>query len=218
MGLQQLEERLERLVEDTLAKAFRSNLQPVEIGRRLTREMDLHRRVGVHGLIAPNIFTVLLSGADLDRFSAFLDVLERELADAAREHARVEDYSFVGPVDVQVAEGNRLRPGRFTINADVREGAEGLAPATIVLPDGGRIAVGSEPVLVGRLPECAVVLADANVSRRHAEFRRVGGSVVVTDLGSTNGTRVNGLPVREQVLTTGDEISLGSTVLVFETS
>ena len=49
MGLQQFEERLERLVEGTLAKPFRSNLQPVEIGRRLTREMDLHRRVGVRG-------------------------------------------------------------------------------------------------------------------------------------------------------------------------
>ena len=59
MGLQQFEERLERLVEGTLAKPFRSNLQPVEIGRRLTREMDLHRRVGVRGLIAPNAFAVI---------------------------------------------------------------------------------------------------------------------------------------------------------------
>ena len=61
MGLQQFEERLERLVEGTLAKPFRSNLQPVEIGRRLTREMDLHRRVGVRGLIAPNAFAVTLA-------------------------------------------------------------------------------------------------------------------------------------------------------------
>ena len=106
MGLQKFEGRLERLVEGTLAKPFKSNLQPVEIGRRLTREMDLHRRVGVRGLIAPNFFTVTLAPADVDRFANFIDALSRELSDAAREHARVEAYSFVGPVEVEIYEGS----------------------------------------------------------------------------------------------------------------
>src|ERR1700689_3227296 len=105
MGLQQFEERLERLVEGTLAKPFRSNLQPVEIGRRLTREMDLHRRVGVRGLIAPNSFAVTLAKPDVDRLANFLDALVRELAEAAREHARNEQYTFVGPIDVQILVG-----------------------------------------------------------------------------------------------------------------
>jgi pSer/pThr/pTyr-binding forkhead associated (FHA) protein len=59
-------------------------------------------------------------------------------------------------------------------------------------------------------------LADTNVSRRHAEFRRAGDTVVLTDLGSTNGTRVNGAPIRERVLASGDEVSVGSTRLIFE--
>ena len=63
-----------------------------------------------------------------------------------------------------------------------------------------------------------MVLADPNVSRRHAEVRRAGDTVVVTDLGSTNGTRVNGVPIREQHLATGDEITVGSTTLVVEMS
>lgn len=218
MGLQEFEGRLERLVEETLAKPFRSNLQPVEIGRRLTREMDLQRRVGVHGLIAPNFFTVLLSPADLDRFANFYDALCRELGDAAREHARIEGYSFIGPVEVELAEGNRLRPGRFTVTAEVVEGPEGLTFAELVLPDGQRLTVGAEPLVLGRLPECDVVLTDPNVSRRHAEVRRLGDDVVVADLGSTNGTRVNGVPVREQRLESGDEISMGSTSLRFEMS
>jgi hypothetical protein len=218
MGLQQFEERLERLVEGTLAKPFRSNLQPVEIGRRLTREMDLHRRVGVHGIIAPNVFTVTLAPADVDRFANFVDALSRELADAAREHAKIEGYSFMGPVDVQIYEGTRLRTGRFTVTADVREGEEGLPLAEVILHDGTRIEIGADPVVIGRLPECSIVLADPNVSRRHAELRRVGDAVVVTDLGSTNGTRVNGAPVREQPLASGDEIGVGSTTLVFETA
>lgn len=218
MGLQQFEERLERLVEGTLAKPFRNNLQPIEIGRRLTREMDLHRRVGVHGLIAPNSFTVTLAPADVDRFANFIDALSRELADAAREHARVEGYSFVGPVDVQVYEGTRLRPGRFVVTAEVVEGPEEGPFAEVLLPDGNRVPIGEDPLVIGRLPECDVVLGDPNVSRRHAELRRAGEGVVITDLGSTNGTRVNGVPVRERQLMSGDEITVGSTSLVFELS
>jgi len=218
MGLQQFEERLERLVEGTLAKPFRSNLQPVEIGRRLTREMDLHRRVGVHGLIAPNSFTVTLAADDVDRFSNFIDALSRELADAAREHARAEGYSFLGPVDVQVYEGTRLRPGRFVVTAEVVEGPDGGPSAELVLPDGNHVPVSDSPVVLGRLPECDIVVNDPNVSRRHAEFRRTTDGVVVTDLGSTNGTRVNGVPVREHQLVSGDEVTVGSTTLVFELS
>ena len=121
-------------------------------------------------------------------------------------------------MDVQIYEGTRLRAGRFTVTAEVLEGEEGLAPAEVVLPDGRRVQLGSGPLVIGRLPECGVVLSDPNVSRRHAELRRAGDSVLVTDLGSTNGTRVNGSPVREHYLTSGDEISVGSTTLVFEMS
>jgi len=216
MGLQQFEDRLERLVEGTLAKPFRSNLQPVEIGRRLTREMDLHRRVGVRGLIAPNSFSVTLAKADVDRFSNFLDALVRELAEAAREHARNEQYTFVGPIDVQILEGPRLRAGRFSVAAEVIEGPDGLAPAELVLPGGGRIHIEAAPIIIGRMPECAVVLSDPNVSRRHAEVLRVNEVFIVRDLGSTNGTKVNGAPVREQYLQSGDNITVGSTTIVFE--
>jgi Protein of unknown function (DUF3662)/FHA domain len=216
MGLQQFEDRLERIVEGTLAKPFRGNLQPVEIGRRLTREMDLHRRVGVRGLIAPNVFTVTLAQADVERFSNFLDALVRELAEAAREHARNEQYTFVGPIDVQILEGTRLRPGRFSVATDVIEGPEGYGSAELVLPGGSRVAVGAEPVVIGRLPDCDVVLNDPNVSRRHAEIRRTHDAVVVRDLGSTNGTRVNGAVIKEQHLSGGDTITVGSTSVGFE--
>ncbi len=76
MGLQQFERRLERLVEGVFARAFRSSLRPVELGRRLTREMDLRRTVGVRGeFIAPNHFLFELSASDRENFAAFEDAL-----------------------------------------------------------------------------------------------------------------------------------------------
>ena len=218
MGLQQFEQRLERLVEGAFSKALRSGLQPVEIARRLTREMDLLRRVGVKGLIAPNAFVVTLSVSDAERFRSFADVLARELGDAAREHARSEGYAFIGPVEVEVQSDPSMRPGRYRVNAEVREGPDGLSVGSLVLPDGNRIALGAEVVEIGRLPECTIVLNDPNVSRRHAEIRRRGSDVVVVDLGSTNGTRVNGASVRERVLHDGDEVTVGTTAIRFETS
>lgn len=218
MGLQQFEQRLERLVEGAFSKGLRGGLQPVEIGRRLTREMDLLRRVGVRGLIAPNFFVVTLSPDDAERFRNFVDVLARELGDAAREHARTENYGFVGPVEVEIHLDESLRAGRFTVEAEVLEGEDGMPAGSLLMPDGNRIVVEAEPVVIGRLPECSIVLNDPNVSRRHAEVRRRGTEVVVVDLQSTNGTRVNGAPVRERPLADGDEIMVGTTAIRFETS
>jgi len=214
MGLKRFEERLERLVEGSLTRPFRSSLQPVEIGRRLTREMDLQRRVGPRGLlVAPNIFSVSMSLTDVDRFSSYIDALVRELAEAAREHAEIEGYTLLGPVEVDVFESTRVKPGQVSVVAEVHEGE---MPCELILPDGHRIAVGDTPVVIGRLPECDIVLNDPNVSRRHAEVFRQGRDVVVRDLGSTNGTKVNGSPVSTVVVVNGDEIFIGASRLVLE--
>src|ERR1700689_2857436 len=124
MGLQQFEQRLERLVEGAFAKAFRGELQPVELGRRLTREMDLKRSVAVRGLIAPNFFSVSLSEEDFERFGGFVEVLARELVDAAREHASAERYAFLGPVEVEIGSNPELAKNVFTVDAATREGED----------------------------------------------------------------------------------------------
>src|SRR5881227_601580 len=113
MGLQQFERRLERLVEGVFAKAFKSGLQPVELGRRLTREMDANRTLGVRGTIAPNHFTFELAPSDYERFRNFEAALKRELADAARQHARDENYVFVGPVEVEIEVDQHAAAGTF---------------------------------------------------------------------------------------------------------
>lgn len=278
MGLQQFERRLERMVEGVFAKAFRSGLQPVEIGRRLAREMDLRRQVAPKGTLAPNQFVVALSPEDLARFEPIYDELVAELVSVAKDHAHAEDYSFVGRVTVQLERDDDLSPGMLLITGDMvrsqagapanrgpqrrpsqprppqqraqqrpprsprppappagaREGAptaanpnetippgEGSAAgadATLVLPDGRRLVIGPRGLVMGRLPECDLVLADPNVSRRHAEVRPAGGGrFEVADMGSTNGTKLNGAKIRGvEALQDGDGISVGATTLRFE--
>jgi hypothetical protein len=218
MGLQGFERRLERLVEGTFAKAFRAGLEPVEIGRKIARALDTGRMIGVQGgWVVPNDIVVSLSPDDLSRFSSYSDILSRELADAARQHARDEGYHFLGPVTVALVEDDALRAGRLEVEAEIVEGpAEHLG--SLVLPDGSRVRLGDQPAVIGRLPDCAVSLTDAQVSRRHAEVRPAGEGFAVADLGSMNGTTVNGVAVREQALQDGDEIGVGSTTIRFEAS
>ena len=216
--LKSFERRLERMVEGVFARAFRSSLRPIELGRRLVREMEDQRSVDVRGrVIVPNHFAFALNPSDAAQFADIEEALVRELADAAREYARDEGYHFMGPVTIDLSVDERLRTGRFELTSRMQEG-EGGATANLVLPTGQRLPLAERVVTVGRLPECDVSLPDPNVSRRHAEIRPSGEGFVVVDLGSTNGTRVNGVPVGEKRLLDGDAIAIGNTVLRFEAS
>ncbi len=219
MGIRGFERRLERLVEGAFARAFKSGLRPVELGRRLTREMDDNRSVGVRGgTVVPNAFTVALSASDLEQFEGVQDSLARELGEAAREHARDEGYSFMGPVEVDLVVDERLHTGGFQIIGRMVEGVGGSGAGSLVLPNGDRVSLTESVISVGRHPDCNLVLADPNVSRNHAEIRPKGERFEVVDLGSTNGTRVNGVRVDTQLLQDGDELSFGNTRMHFEAS
>ena len=219
MALKGFERRLERMVEGTFARLFRSGLRPVELGRRLVREMDDNRSVDVRGrTMVPNHFTVELSPEDQERFAEVRESLERELAEAAREHARDEGYVFMGPVEVELVEGEAQRTGAFQITGRMREGHGGIGAGSLLLPTGERIALAEAIVTVGRRPESTLVLADPNVSRNHAEIRPHGNGWMLVDLGSTNGSRVNGVRVSSQELQEGDDIAFGNTHLTFEAS
>jgi len=219
MGLQSMERRLERMVEGVFSRR-RGSIRPIELGRRLVREMDDNRSVDVKGRrIVPNDFTVLLSASDHAGFSDIEDALITELGEAAREYAREEGYHFMGPVVVQLVVDNGLRPGRFGIASQLKQAAGGLGAGSLVLPSGERVALGEHVTTVGRLPECTITINDTNVSRNHAEIRTGSTAYVAVDLGSTNGTMVNGSRiVGEQRLNDGDIISFGSTHVRFEAS
>jgi hypothetical protein len=217
MGLQGFERRLERIVEGVFARVFRSGLQPVEIGRRLTREMDLRRTVTPRGRLTPNQFTVAISPEDRSRFSSIEEELVSELIAVAKEHAEAEKYHFLGPVTIEMETDGDLSPGMLLLVGDMLAGNPGAA---LVLPDGSKVKLADKTVVIGRMPECDVTAADPNVSRRHAEVRPAEdrSGYILADLGSTNGTRLNGTSVRSAKLSPGDEIGVGSTRIRFEAS
>lgn len=219
MGLKGFERRLENMVEGVFARVFRSGLRPIELGRRLAREMDVNRSVDVKGrTVVPNAFTISLDPTDHERFAEIEDSLARELCDAAREHAHDEGYAFLGPVSVELVVDDGLRTGEFRIQGRMKEGVGGVGAGSLVLSNGERYVLGDRVVSLGRLPECDVTLSDTNVSRRHAEIRPRGDGFVLIDLGSTNGSKVNGIRVAERELRDGDELTFGNSRLTFQAS
>jgi hypothetical protein len=219
MGLKGFERRLERLVEGVFARAFKSSLRPVELGRSLVREMDDQRTVNVQGgVAAPNDFTVTLGPEDHTQFAEIEESLTRELSEAARTHAREEGYTFMGPVEVHLNLDPELHTGSFSLSARFKEGVGGTTGGSLVLADGSRVRLGDGTATIGRAPECEVRLADTSVSRRHAEVRATGDGWAIADLGSTNGTKVNGAVVTDRKLKDGDTISVGDSHLRFESS
>lgn len=218
MSLKGFERRLEQAVEGTFSRVFRSGLRPVEIGRRLTREMDTNRSIDVRGrTVVPNAFVVWLSPEDHSAFAEIADSLLRELADAARAHARDEGYSFLGPVEVSF-QADAIRTGTCQVDGRLREGAGGAGAGSLVLPTGDRIPLGEATVTIGRNPDSTILLTDPNVSRNHAEIRPAGAGWVLVDLGSTNGSLVDGVRIGVHHLEDGNEIGFGNTRMWFEAS
>jgi Protein of unknown function (DUF3662)/FHA domain len=222
-NLRDFERRLGGLVEGLFAKTFRSGVQPVELAKRLIKEMDAGRTVGVNEVWAPNRFQFRLSTEDHARLEQAEAAIARELGSVIRENASERGWGLVGPPEVTFEVDEGLRRGDVECAASLVEGPEKVEPAPaptptlVVREDGGErtISLDGETATIGRLPACDVPLKDRGASRRHAQIRVKDGVATITDLGSTNGTEVNGHPVQTATLDDGDRITIGTTVLVF---
>lgn len=216
MGLSDFERRLERGVEGFFGRVFRSGVRPVELGRKLVREMDAHRSIDVSGaVLAPNAFTFVLAVADREELLEMEGVMRAELVELARTHAAEEGYRLPGPIEIELVAEEGRRAGLVEVEARFR-GPDVHRGAHLVLPAGEMVPLDAEPLTIGRSGTSDVVLADPNASRNHAEVRAVASGFEVVDLGSTNGTLVNGTPVGRHLLVDGDLVTIGSTVLRFQ--
>jgi hypothetical protein len=286
--LRTIESKIEGLFEGVFGRAFRTHVQPVELARKLAKEMDEHRSVSVSRVYVPNEYTVYLSSADRQQFAAYEGSLVGELQEYLTEHARREAYALLTPPRVKFATDDDLAVGEFGIATRVAQPEDGVpslpaaapppasppaervsnpivpplvpvtepvlaaVPVPVPLADEApsatmiyrpREQAGDEPetapppeperevvtltlagrahpitsrsVVIGRSRECDLRITDGNASRRHAEVVQEGATYLVVDLGSTNGTEVNGRRITREKLRNGDRITIGATDLVF---
>ncbi|MBI2776955.1 MAG: DUF3662 domain-containing protein [Chloroflexi bacterium] len=233
-----VERFFERLFERPSARLFRARLHPVQILRRVEREMERERRVEDGRTVVPDRFTVRLHPDDLESLAP-ADGLPVELASGALAFARRHGYALVARPRVAVMADPAAHRGDADVEARFSEVGAGLdldedadlgrtrafevpvvrgPRATLLVrePTGASrtIVADGGPLTIGRADTNALVLADGRASRHHARLAARGGLLILTDLGSTNGTRVNGQAVREIAVGVGDEIEIGDSQLV----
>jgi len=278
--LTDFEDRVSRAVEGGFARVFRSPVQPAELARKLGKEMDRSKALGVGKVYAPTMYSVLLSTQDDSALGGFADTLSGELETYLIGYARERNYTLTARPVVRFLIDPELRLGRFDVigellspeeiaaelGEDVIDEAkqEPLAPAargaaasspgvpaavassvppapvspTSVFDATGPAASPLEPsapkpasitirgvdgdvvlagdrMVVGRLKTCDICLGDANASREHAAFEREGTGWAIQDLGSTNGTLLNGAQLGRERLRDGDVVAVGITEIVY---
>jgi Protein of unknown function (DUF3662)/FHA domain len=256
--LDRFEKGIERAVNGAFAKAFRSEVQPVEIASALRRECDDKAAVvGRDRTVVPNTFVVELGPADHTRLGEWADALGDELGAAVVDHARSQHYGFVGPVEISFEQSGDLDTGLFRVRSSTVRGERDEKPVASQTPDpsaalsraaaapvavpppavpvptdgpttfpvppgppavfvqGHRYELNGEVAVIGRGAEADVVVDDAGVSRRHAELHLKDGKARVVDLGSTNGTYVNGERISVAELSDGATITVGRSHVVY---
>lgn len=266
-----VERGLERAVHGVFAKAFKSEVQPVEIASAMRRAMDDRATTIGHGrTFVPNLFTIELAATDFERLTGFSDMLTDELVASAEEHAESQRYQPGGPIQVDFLSKDDLETGVFRVRPATAKsapgpsvaspaqrsqysppvalpmaGAAGELPAAMAKPpspvehhpvastrprsrpaqrpwldvDGDHYPLLAAITILGRDNSADVILDDPGISRQHTELRVTsdGPHLIanIRDLGSTNGTFVNGERISSRRLSDGDRVNVGRTVLIF---
>ena len=215
MGLlDSFEKGLERAVNGAFAKTFRSGIQPVEIASALRSELDKKAVVVTRDrILAPNTFAVRLSPADDEKMSALGSTLVTELTTLVKKHASTQGYSFAGPLSISIEQDSSLSTGTLRVDSRTSEGT--VAWRGVVDIDGTRHELTRARTVIGRGSDADITIPDAGTSRKHVEILWDGERAMVRDLGSTNGTTLNGRKVSEAALPPDSTISIGRTTIVF---
>ena len=228
MGLlDRMEKRLAGGVNSIFARAFRGDVQPVEIAARLERELDSEAKVlSRDKRLVPNDFVVRLSQHDYERLAPYSKTLNAEIIPDLRDHAAEHRYVFNGPITIQYLPDDTLPTGRFVVTSSaVATVAERGGPASataiqrsplVLEVNGVRHPLMPPGFTIGRGTEADLRINDPSVSRNHARVVVAAGpdgglQISIDDLDSTNGVIVNGQRVRHAELTDGSRIEIGST-------
>ena len=232
MGLlDNVERGIERMVRGAFSTGSSGRVEPLELAIALRRELDeKSMTLGQGRTLAPNVFTARLSDDDFARAQEWGAPLAEELCDVVIKHARSQTYTLQGPVRVSFTRDSSLKAGSLEIDSSTekshaasprhpqppapRQSPTRMQPVLDI--DGQRYSLNAASVVLGRSSEADILVDDTGVSRRHLEIRTENGSVRAVDLGSTNGSYVNGQKVQgETILTDGSTITMGRTRIIF---
>ncbi|WP_221584656.1 DUF3662 and FHA domain-containing protein [Microbacterium sp. G2-8] len=215
MGLlDSFEKGLERAVNGAFAKTFRSGIQPVEIASALRREMDTKAAVvSRERILAPNSYEVRLSPADAERMASLGHALHDELRTIVQKHASAQGYSFSGPLTIDVRRAEGVSTGTIDVLSSSVEGS--VSWQAVLDINGRRHPITRARTVIGRGSDSDITIPDAGTSRRHVEVLWDGERAMVRDLGSTNGSKLDGQKVKQAGLTDGQAITIGRTEIVF---
>lgn len=217
---------IERMLDAMARRVGPGRVHPLHIRDRLVEAFD----AGVRGGRAPNRFALRLHPSDLRALGPdlqrYLSSLAGDLAARARsqglatvDNIRIETLAsrnqLAGSVAVEASFAHAPVP-RPAVGVNATKPLQPVQGLSLILPGGERCHVTHLPFTLGRAPECDLVLLSLAVSRRHAQLRYLDGRICIADLGSSNGTRVNGHPVSQAAVGHGSTISLGDITLVVD--
>ena len=212
--LDNFEKGLERLVNGAFSKTFKSELQPVEISSAIKSEMDSKASiVSRDRILAPNSFVIRLASPDFNRMKALGETLIEELSDLAQRHAKKQRFQFGGGLSIRLIEDSSLPLGQVQVSsATLQLEVEWLPTLEIT---GRRYVLTKPQTSVGRDESADIQIDDSGLSRKHFEVLWNGERAALRDLGSTNGTSVNGRKVKEQAISSETLIQAGRSEFVF---
>ena len=234
-ALSRFEAFMENIVEGSVARLFRSPVQPAEIAKRLERAMESNQTVSVRRILVPNYYRAFLNPQDFETFKPIRAEVEREMATYLAELAQERGFSMVEHPRVELVADSGVPRRTIQVVAETQAApAVSQSSDTQVIPTQAAAApaararlllttssgthvipLDSTLMTIGRGLNNDIILEDSRVSRNHAQLRYRSRRFWLTDLGSTNGTFVNGEPVTERALRDGDVVSLGGLELTF---
>lgn len=212
--LDSFERGLEKAVNGAFAKTFKSGLQPIEITSALKRELDTKAAVVARDrILAPNRFIVHLAPGDFERMSSIGPSLVDELIQLVHQHATAQHYSFAGAVSVKLNERTSMTEGMLDIESVNVSGSVQWTPVVDI--NGKRYPITRSRTIVGRGSDADITVDDASISRKHVEILWDGKRAQVNDLGSTNGSLLDGERVSQAPLAPDSVVDIGRTRIVF---
>ncbi|MCU1514171.1 MAG: Phosphopeptide-binding protein [Microbacteriaceae bacterium] len=196
------------------AKTFKSGLQPIEITAALRRELDTKAAVVARDrILVPNRFTVRLARNDYERMTAIGVTLIDELTQLVQTHAAAQRYQFSGGISIALAEDPHLTEGVVQIDSVSVKGTVAWTPVLDVA--GKRYPILKSRTIIGRGSDADITVDDTGTSRKHVEILWDGTRAQVNDLGSTNGSQLDGQKVTKAPLPPDSVITIGRTRIVF---